>query len=156
MQSWGNATWHGPKWSNQEHWVGVLGESRRKLKGGVPKQPWHKADGSLSGSDMTRLCGLQPLPPPPIPNKSVSSLADVQQRAPPCQRAPAPKQTPDCNLTPPPQHQLAHLDCETLAEPDSSWKQPNWWLSVCMFNYPFQRDTTSWFEHGVNRTRVYT
>lgn len=80
---------------------------------------------SLSGSDVTWLRGpSNPCPHPRSPNKSLSSLTDVQQQAPPCQRAPAPKQTPDCNPTPPPQQQLTYLDCEILTDPDSSWNPP--------------------------------
>lgn len=105
---------------------GGLGESGRvRLKGGVPQQPWHNADGLFSLSlwfwhDVVARPS-NPCPHPQSPNKSLSSLTDVQQQAPPCQRAPAPKQTPDCNLTPPPQQQLTYLGCEILTDPDSSW-----------------------------------
>lgn len=109
---------------------------------------------ALSGADMMWMCGLQPPPPAQIPNKSLNSLTNVQQQAPPCQRAPAPKQSPDCNLTRPPHHHLTHLECETLTELHSSWKPHKLESLSLHVHHPLRRDRTSWSEHDANRTRV--
>lgn len=76
----------------ETHWAGegwVSGWGNRDGRVGCPGQPWHNADGSLSGSDMTWSAqGPAPSRPPPrIPLRWFSSLTDVQWQAPPGRRA---------------------------------------------------------------------
>lgn len=157
MQSWGNATWHSPKWSNQKHWVGGLGESGRvRLKGGVPQQPWHNADGlfsfSLSGSDLTWLRGLPT--PTPTPNPQTNHLAHLQM----CNSKRHPAREPRHQNKPRIATWHRHRSNSLLIWTVKYWLirippgiSKNGWLSGL---HVHQRDTTSWFEHGANWTRV--
>lgn len=143
MQSWGNVTWHGPKWSNQKHWVGELGE---RPKGGVPQQPWHNTDGSW------RDVVVRP-PPPPQSQSQTNHFAHLQMCNSKHHPAREPRHQNKVRTATWHRHRSSSLLIWTGRD---CWIPPGkpetWWLSGCMFI-----THSSVTQHpALNRTRVYT